>query len=132
MSILAGKVVWLIVLVVLCVGLVVGAVFTSMSKDADAAKRPQLKTLWAVVDADGTLIRGKGVTGHEKIDAGRYEIDFNRDISQCAYTVTLSMGASGQPTTQEGFGGPRSTDVIIGNSAGTANEDNPFHLVVNC
>ena len=119
-------------LVVLCVGLVVGLGLGSTLDTADAAKRPQLKTLWAVVEADGTVVRSKGVTDHKKIDSGRYEIDFNRNISECAYTVTLSMGASGQTTTQEGFGGPRSTDVITGNSAGTANEDMPFHLVVNC
>ena len=131
MSMLANKKAWLVGLIVLCMGVAIGVVFNSTSTDTDAAKRPPLKTLWAVVEADGTLVRSKGVTDHSKIDTGRYEIDFNRDISNCAYTVTLWQGTFGPTTTQEGFGGPRSTDVITGNSAGSAN-DEPFQLVVNC
>jgi len=45
MSILAGKTVWLVGLMMLCVGLVVGLGLGSTVEDADAAKKKQLNTL---------------------------------------------------------------------------------------
>jgi len=132
MSALANKTAWVVGVMVLCVGLAAGVVISPTINNADAAKKPLLKTLWAVVAADATLVRGKGVTDTKKIDSGQYEIDFNRDISHCAYTVTLSNEAAGETTTREGSGGVRSTDVITRSSSANTNADAPFHLVVNC
>src|SRR5215210_6658080 len=92
-----GKVatVWLVGLAMLCVGLV-GLGLGSMVEDADAAKKKELKTLWAVVDADGTLVRGKGVTGNNKLGTGTYGFFFNRNVEGCAWVATLREGNAGE------------------------------------
>jgi hypothetical protein len=40
------------------------SIFGLPPRDAEAARRrkPPLKTLWAVVEADGTFVRGKGAS----------------------------------------------------------------------
>src|SRR5215831_12123690 len=45
--------------------------------------------LWAVVESTGTTIRSSGSTGATHIATGEYEVDFNRDVSACAYEATL-------------------------------------------
>jgi len=51
---------------------VASVVLGSMTNEADAARRAQLKTLWAVVNADGTIDRRKGVasTSSSKVATG--------------------------------------------------------------
>ena len=68
----------------LCVGLAVGLVIGSSMHDADAARKPLLKTLWAVVDADGGIVEGesKGVVSSSKGGVGSFGIAFNRDRVQ--------------------------------------------------
>ncbi len=121
---------------VLAAGLVYG-------DDAGAAKRPLLKTLWAVVNEDGTLDRSKGVTAGSRLGTGAYRITFNRNVSGCAYAATVDVSGIGEghagevyvsrnddsqtnPTT------PRQVDVTTTNSGGTSNSDNQFDLIVHC
>jgi hypothetical protein len=134
MSILANKTVWLVVLAVLCVGLSVGAVFGSTSKDADAAKKPQLKTLWAVITPDGGSSSSKGLSTSERYDKGNYILSFNRDISKCAKTATASttfmLGDTYQTSTYDA--GPRSVGVLITNDNVGYDDPPYFQLVVNC
>ena len=130
MSILAGKAVWLVGLVFLCVGLVVGLSFGSTVEDADAARRRLLKSLWAVIQDDGLTTSYKGLTGNTRIEEGTYDISFNRVISKCAYTATASGGSSGDISTFNS--GPRTVRVLTLTNDGNAYEDTPFHLVVNC
>jgi hypothetical protein len=45
--------------------------------------------LWAVINPDGSTKSGSGVTGsHQPFGAGTYEVDFNRNVSNCSYTAT--------------------------------------------
>jgi hypothetical protein len=41
---------------------------------------------WAVVNTDGTLLRGTTGVASLRINAGNYRVDFGRDISQCSWT----------------------------------------------
>src|SRR5215210_8603974 len=132
MSILANKATWLAALLMLCVGLAVGAVFGSTTKDADAAKRHQLKTLWAVVEGNSRVDSYKGLTGNQKLAEGTYQIDFNRDISKCAYTATIAAGETGDISTQKPGQGGSPHSVIVrttDNTGGNVTIDKPFHLV---
>ena len=113
-------------------GLVVGLGLGSALDTADAAKKPLLKTLWAKVDTDGSNLGSKGVTFTTLIDLGTYQINFNRDISKCAYTVSLSDGSQGQLDTRFDTDTPRTVYVESTNSAGSTFEYNSFHLIVNC
>jgi hypothetical protein len=45
-------------------------VLGSVTDEADAARRTQLKTLWAVVNSDGTIDRGKGVASTRSSSRG--------------------------------------------------------------
>ena len=134
MSILAGKKTkaWLAVLVVLTIGLAIGLVFGSTIQDADAAKRkPELKTLSAVVAADGTLVRGKGATTASNMGSSTYWVFFNRDVSQCAYTATTSDGYAGNISVDETL--PASSGyVVVSTYNVTSHQDLAFHLIVVC
>lgn len=45
--------------------------------------------LWAVINANGTIASSNGVTGAlQPFGTGTYEIDFNRDVSECSYSAT--------------------------------------------
>lgn len=111
--------------------------------DADAARRPLLKTLWAVVNEDGTLDRGKGVTDSSRVAEGAYRITFNRNVSGCAYSATIDLSGLGEGHQGEVYvyqtledpsdpPTPRQVDVFTFNSAGTTSDDNQFDLIVHC
>jgi hypothetical protein len=55
------------------------------------------RSFTAVVNKAGNLVRGSGATSAAAMeDAGSYEVDFNGDVSQCAYTATVGEpGSSG-------------------------------------
>jgi predicted ATPase len=103
---------------------------------SDAAKRRTLTTLWAVVNADGTLDRDKGVTASNRVDTGDYRVTFNRDVSGCAYSATLGNVQSGEISVFEKISDPNATTprqiaVATRDSAGIL-QDRPFQLVVRC
>lgn len=105
-------------------------------EDAGAAKRKPLSTLWAVVKDDGTLVRGKGATGSSVLSTGDYRVNFNRDVSGCAYAATLDGARPGEISVfKKEVGGnettPRQVAVATRNSAGTV-VNAPFHLIVRC
>lgn len=146
MSVLVGKATWLVGLAVLCAGLAVGLVFGIMINEAEAAKQ---KTLSAVVDDDGTLVRGsKGVTGAQKTPAGIYHrangeyfVYFGQDVTGCAKTATIGTDedlvtpASGEIVVTKGKEGaiafPNTVSVFTQDPTGAAS-DRPFYLNVNC
>ena len=113
---------------------VASVVLGSMTDEADAARRTQLKTLWAVVDADGTIDRGKGVasTGSSKVATGEYEIKFNRDVNRCAYSATFDH-TSGFIfiSLRDTNIGSREVGVTTLNRSAVV-DDSPFHLIVQC
>ena len=104
----------------------------SFTDDADAARRTQLKTLWAVVNADGTLARGKGVTSSSKVDTGDYEIRFRQDVSRCASSATFDH-TSGFIfiALRDSRIGPREVGVTTTDRNAVV-RDSPFHLIVQC
>jgi hypothetical protein len=101
---------------------------------AKARKRKQLKTLFAVVAADATLIRGKGVTSVFRGVGGQpgdYDVRFNRDVNTCAYVATTINGLAGQTSVTGVDLLPESVLVNTTNSSGTG-EDLGFCLIVIC
>jgi hypothetical protein len=106
--------------------------------DLSAATKSSLGQLWAVVNADGTLARGRGATSSDSLGVdGQYEVVFNRSVAACAYVATLgdataSTGAEGVVTVAPRDGNANAVfvqtfDVLTGVEA-----DLPFHLVVVC
>jgi len=101
--------------------------------DSAAFARP----MWAVVNSNGSLARGAGVsTSSQPFGTGTYQVNFNRDVTQCAYTATLGNPGDGNPP--RGF-------IIVAARAGEpsgiyletrnlldALENRSFHLDVSC
>ncbi len=95
--------------------------------------------LWAVVNADGSLARGSGVTsisGGPSAGVSNYRIDFGRDITGCARIA--SLGTAGQTSSPEGGSAftsigfyPSEVSVHTYGGAG-GGQYRSFHLAVFC
>jgi len=49
---------------------------------------PAAAAVWAKVAENGTLAKGKGVTSTMRLNAGIYQINFDRDITDCAWALS--------------------------------------------
>ena len=97
----------------------------------------QAKDLWAVVAADGGLARkNAAVASAAKLGTGEYEVVFDRDVTACAYNVTLGTAdtteaPAGEAGASQRAGNAKAVAVVTRDSGGTK-ADRPFHLTVNC
>ena len=113
------------------------SIFALPSRDADAARRRLLKTLWAFVhinaDQTITVTRSKGVTESSKLGTGVYKIRFNRDVSGCASFATIDQSQIGLISAQVNSFVATEREAVVStwDSDGNAAE-RPFQLVVHC
>lgn len=105
---------------------------------ARAAKRALSGTvLDAVVNADGTLARGRGVLSAAAQASAIYVVIFRYNIRSCAYVATIGLSGStgfadfGEVTTVGQAGEPRGVFLTTADSAGRYSPRG-FHLVVVC
>jgi hypothetical protein len=94
-------------------------------------------TLYAVVDANGTLTRGRKVVSAARLGTGSYEVVFRRDVRNCAYVATIGLsGSAGSSLPGEitvvGRGGIDRGVFVTTHSSGGASADLGFHLAVHC
>jgi hypothetical protein len=47
------------------------------------------REFWAVIERDGSLVRGRNVLRTEKLDQGIYEVFFTGDVSNAAFVATI-------------------------------------------
>ncbi len=93
--------------------------------------------LWAVVNSDGSLARGSGVTSSQAFSGGSYEVIFSLNVTGCAYIATLGLSGS--------FGVASPGEIGVVGRSGNANgvfistRDSTgsgaaagFHLLVMC
>lgn len=109
----------------------------------EAAVRERLPR-WAVVAAGtGALVRGQGAVSSAKSAAvGRYTVTFDRDVSACAYQVTVAPGGTdpvpvGQASAWRSADDAKTVTVRLAEddaTTGVPADSNalPFHLQVNC
>ena len=107
--------------------------------------------LWAVVRGDATLARGKHAVssarlsfGVDRPTTGAYLVTFDRNVSQCAYSVTeggdtpiVSAGISDPHQILAHPTGAAGDTVLVTTAkhdppAAPENVDIPFHLIVAC
>ncbi len=93
--------------------------------------------VFAVVNSNGTIVRGKGLLSVTKLGTGVYDVRFVRNITPCSWLGTVGFGQfsgstgpamitiTGRVTTNNGL------FVTTFNSAGGA-ADFPFHADVIC
>jgi hypothetical protein len=91
--------------------------------------------LWAVVNGDGTLNRGKGTSGTDEKPGtnttGLYDVGFNQDVSNCSFQVTDVSSEHiwwGEPSPSQGSSRVR----VVGHLANGTAEDAPFNVAVFC
>jgi hypothetical protein len=87
-------------------------------------------TLWAMVDWDGRLIHGSGVTGAQRLGTGTYQVDFNRNVSGCAQLGTVISATPFQISYVGVSGQPQSIMASLGSAAGPG--DGAFYVAVFC
>ena len=99
-----------------------------------------VRKFWAVVERDGTLVRGRNVWRVARLSTGIYEVVFTGDVSNGAYTATI--GRPGIATEPAGMisvalrcclSSPETNKgvwVDTHNPDGSAS-DRSFHLVVH-
>ncbi|MDP9222027.1 MAG: hypothetical protein M3P23_16030 [Actinomycetota bacterium] len=89
-----------------------------------------VKPMWAEVSTDASLIRSSRTTGTVKLATGQYEVDFDRDVSNCSYSVTpfvvgTTVGVEPRSGNADGV------FVYFANTSGTI-IDSLFYLSVDC
>ena len=93
--------------------------------------------LFAQVNADGTLANssGSGVTS-SRLNLGQYEVDFGRNISNCAFVMTQGeAGVGGAPGAITGVTDRgANVEAVFATTRNNANSavDRAFQLVVVC
>ena len=104
-----------------------------------AKPHPQKGTIWAVVNADGTLARhSKDITGAIRIAPGQYRVFARGNVRNCAYEATAgSAGLNAPPRTYadvaQGFFDTRSAFVETYDSTGTGTRvDSDFYVAILC
>jgi hypothetical protein len=91
----------------------------------------------AVLDANGTLVRGNGVNSVVKAGVGNYRVVFTRNVRSCTYVATIGLsGSIGTEVSGSIDVAGDSVDVKgvfvdIENFAG-GQVDRGFHLIVFC
>lgn len=98
---------------------------------ADATK------LWAVVNTNGSLARGSGVTASTRPVPAQYTVTFNRDVSKCAYIAVAGNATSGAnppnnfAAVTPGVSNVNAVFVEMRDHEGF-DDDASFHLAVFC
>jgi hypothetical protein len=109
----------------------------SSASSAPASKLSPPPRVFAVVNADGTLARGKGVTSVTKIGTGTYDVRFSRNIGTCTWEGTVGFGQFSGSTgpaqiTITGRAGTTNGLFVTTFNATGASTDEPFHALVVC
>lgn len=94
-------------------------------------------TLFAVVNADGSLARDFRAVSSQRFARGQYEVVFNRNVSRCAYVATIGDSGDdvipppGEIAVAGRFGNDNAVFIATYDSDGRpANRE--FHLAVHC
>ncbi len=122
------------------------AVFVALGGGAIAATQSKsggkTKPRWAVVKANGDLVRGRGAVSAKQLFTpdfdGAYQVTFNRRVTNCALIATIGRVNSAPKNPDPGeigvaYRDGRADSVFVKtrDSGGVA-EDQSFHLAVLC
>jgi multidrug efflux pump subunit AcrA (membrane-fusion protein) len=92
--------------------------------------------LTAVVTQGGVLERGQSATSAERLGTGLYHVNFNRNLSQCAWVGQIGSGDAtpviyGEMSIFLQNNNPNGLFIQTADSNGVLG-DHPFHLMVHC
>jgi hypothetical protein len=113
-------------------------VATGLNADrVDGFDAVDLQPKFAVVSANGTLTRGRGIVAVAHVGEGNFNVQFNSDISTCAFTATVSTVSDGGTASVAGVA-PTTIRVETRRGGGpngdqpTPQTDRPFNLIAVC
>jgi hypothetical protein len=98
------------------------------------------RTFWAVVETDGTFVRGRNVARVARLAPGQYEIVFTSDVSNGVYVASIGRpGIATEPAGQIGValrccltGREENKGVFVDTHDPNGDyADRSFHLVVH-
>jgi hypothetical protein len=92
---------------------------------------------FAVVNAGGQSVRGRGITSAARTADGRYQVIFDADIRGCGYYATIGGPTAAAPPdngqiTVSSLGSNVNGVEIRTTGANGSDANKPFHLVVLC
>jgi hypothetical protein len=104
---------------------------------AESGDDDDASTMFAVVNSNGTLARGRNAVSATRLGTGFYEVVFRKDVRKCAYLGTIGLsGAAGASLPGEitvvGRAGNDRGVFVTTHSSGGASADLGFHLAVLC
>ncbi|WP_433358753.1 hypothetical protein [Streptosporangium sp. CA-115845] len=108
---------------------------TAASAGTGGAQGPYARAA-AVVNADGSVVRSKGVIDVRRLDAGRYciKLDADIDATKAVPVATKRWGAPWNASVfvddQASQCGDSANQILIGAGNGSAGADVPFHVIV--
>jgi hypothetical protein len=88
--------------------------------------------LYAVVRANGTLVRGSHVVAASNPTGSTYRVQFDRDVSGCAYSALVESAVIGFAVVAPPAIVPDPNSVVLATGDLTGFANRPFHLVVTC
>jgi hypothetical protein len=93
-------------------------------------------TRHAVISNVGGAVRHRGATSSARLETGRYQVIFDRDVRNCVYAATLGDESAagpgnGQIAVTSEPSNVNGVRVVTRDSAGAV-ADRSFHLVVSC
>jgi hypothetical protein len=97
---------------------------------ADKALGPAI--MGAHIAGEGGITRGFGVVSSSRPDQGRFEVVFERDVTQCIYTATLSLTVNYVIVADSLPGVPNGVLVRTYRATDSALSNIPFYLSVTC
>jgi hypothetical protein len=126
------------------VGGTIEHIWNHLKPKADKRYVNQKQALWAVVNSNGTLARGSGVTAVVNDSAANKRVYFSRDVRGCAFSATIGLASNGGvegagfiTVAGTGSDGPQGQPFQIGVFVRTTSVANTeatrgFHLQVTC
>lgn len=99
-----------------------------------------LRTFWAVVERDGTLVRGRNVARTKRLTNGQYEVVFTSDVRDGVYVASIGRpGIATEPAGEIGValrcclvGRERDKGVWVDtHDPNGVYADRSFHLIVH-
>lgn len=94
-----------------------------------------INVLFATVNANGSLANSSGGVTSSNFALGQYDVNFGRDVSQCAFVASPADPGAGSASSRQinvaDRSNPQAVFVNTETSDGT-NIDESFHLVVVC
>jgi hypothetical protein len=91
-----------------------------------------VKPIWAHVSSDGSLIGGSRVSSVTRTAIGDFEVDFDRDVSNCAYGATPIPNDVEEAAAESLPNDPDGVFVSFTDPSNQTGADAEFYLTVTC